>query len=286
MRGSTSCHPRECGDPFLTIMIKYFLILITTFLPLTLFAGPAGAEETPKERLNRWLFEASAHGNALEIAGLLEEGANVNSRHTTAGMTPFHRAIQENHLDVVSLMLESGGDLELGDLYAGDSGIHYAVFSGNIQVLRYVLQFASNRSLPNRHGDNALHIALRTGRYHMLETLLAGGVDMLSENERGISPVTMAERVGGRALNILRGSRQYVETMSVAAVIRLVQINVLYPLLESLGAFVQENLNAARVSMQALLILYGNYRLQQKKKHSVGFSGGCGQEYWRKYGWR
>ena len=88
--------------------MRWPVLLLFVFL-----LNPAPSVEGQQARLDRSLFDASWRGNAKEVAGLLEQGANPNSAIRRS--TPLHKAASRGHLDVMRLLIDRGADVKAKD---------------------------------------------------------------------------------------------------------------------------------------------------------------------------
>lgn len=59
-----------------------------------------------------------------------------------------------------------------------DPPLHQAAFSGNMAVVRKLLDEGASPNLENYHGDTALHSALRGEHYDVAELLISRGADV------------------------------------------------------------------------------------------------------------
>jgi len=84
----------------------------------------SGQTSNPKSDLR--LFEASEKGSTNEVRLLLAAAANPNWQNPEWGYcTSLHRSVQENHSDVMQLLLDAAASVEIADTN-GWSALHYA----------------------------------------------------------------------------------------------------------------------------------------------------------------
>lgn len=58
------------------------------------------------------LIIASQYGHASTVAALLSAGANVNAQRSGSGLTPLHGACENNHPQLLPMLLDAGAELE------------------------------------------------------------------------------------------------------------------------------------------------------------------------------
>jgi ankyrin repeat protein len=83
------------------------------------------------------LIEAAGDGNVHEMSLLIDRGANVNGV-ALDGWTPLTQAAAAGQLDAVRVLLAHGADINR----AGNTvtPLHYAIFKGNLEVARFLVQ--------------------------------------------------------------------------------------------------------------------------------------------------
>ena len=114
-----------------------------------------------------------ASGNEhLDVAKLLvERGANVDSRNGNEE-TPLHRAAENEFLDVVRFLTESGAAVSARD-DEDWTPFHNASFFGHLQVVGFLLGCGVDVDLRNRrNGDTSLHLASRSGQLDVVRFLI------------------------------------------------------------------------------------------------------------------
>lgn len=106
--------------------------------------------------------------------------AVVNHVDGRSGKTPLMMAAHGQSLEIVSLFLTLGGDPVRRD-FLGCSSFHYAVASGNVEILKHLMQSCSHRSVDsletrNFSNKSCLDIAIEDGSVEMCRTLVEFGV--------------------------------------------------------------------------------------------------------------
>ncbi|XP_028169065.1 uncharacterized protein LOC114359033 [Ostrinia furnacalis] len=132
----------------------------------------------------------AAQGGDVELCtALLEAGdVSVDSRDL-GGWTPLVWAAENDHVDVVRLLLSRGADATTRDS-EGNGCVHWCALAGHARSLRLLLAAAPHaHAAPNAHKDTPLHVAARQGHYSCVVILLARGARTDVENSAGELPV-------------------------------------------------------------------------------------------------
>jgi len=109
------------------------------------------------------LHYAARDGNLEEVQQLIHVGVEVN-RQDQNGWSPLHFAAQACSAEIAKVLLEAGAEVDVRDAY-GNTPLWRAVFSSK--------------------EDGSVIAVLRQA-----------GADPFLENNSGVSPVTLARRIG------------------------------------------------------------------------------------------
>ena len=106
---------------------------------LTTFQGSLTAQEPRVDEVESLdLWEASQHGDLIEISRCLAGGAEINRTDPQHEIPPLGWAAARGHVDAVDLLLDQGADIEArtGD---GATALHVACFFGEAEVAERLL---------------------------------------------------------------------------------------------------------------------------------------------------
>ena len=116
------------------------------------------ASDPPTELLQKQTIKAAKSGNTTAVRALLDADRTlVNARDSDAS-TPLHCAAWKGHVEVVTLLLESGADIQ-----AKNENCHW--------------------------GDTALHAAAHGNQRAVAEALIDRGADLHALNSAGNTPL-------------------------------------------------------------------------------------------------
>ncbi|XP_064344435.1 nuclear factor NF-kappa-B p100 subunit isoform X3 [Camelus dromedarius] len=188
-------------------------------------SGSPQREQQAPELLHRAQeYNARLFGLAQRSArALLDYGVTADARALLAGQrhlltaqdengdTPLHLAIihgQTSVIEQIAHVIYHARHLGVVNLtnHLHQTPLHLAVITGQTSVVSFLLQVGADPSLLDRHGDSAVHLALRTGAStpNLLRALLQSGVptmpqllhmpdfegaDIHAENEEPLCPL-------------------------------------------------------------------------------------------------
>jgi hypothetical protein len=142
---------------------NYFLILIC----LAGFNGLFSQEETfpPSAIIN-----AAYAGDVGMVKVILATKPNPDVRDSF-GATALHEAIFKADLEVITLLLDYGFDVNAVVPFLGYTPLHYAVWLNKPTVVPVLLKYKADKSIKNRDGQTPLEMATKQGRREMIIAL-------------------------------------------------------------------------------------------------------------------
>ncbi|GER52652.1 ankyrin repeat-containing protein [Striga asiatica] len=120
------------------------------------------------------LVSAARDGDLQEAKALLEYNPRL-ARYSTFGVrnSPLHYSAAQGHHEIVSLLLESGVDINLRN-YRGQTALMQACQYGHWEVVQTLILFKANiHRADYLNGGTALHLAALNGHTRCIRLLLA-----------------------------------------------------------------------------------------------------------------
>lgn len=127
---------------------------------------------------------------------LLIKGAETDKRNEE-GYTPLLNHLRSGLFNeqLLDILLKYKADINQTD-YDGKSPLHYAVTSGDIKRVKYIVEHGSNVNVKDRDGITPLHIATVDKNYDIVSYLLSKKADKLSKDMNDVSPFDIAKASG------------------------------------------------------------------------------------------
>jgi len=106
--------------------------------------------------------------NWLPIANyLLDKGANPNGRQRFNGKSPLHAAIGTGNIDLVRKLVEHGADINHIDIW-GNTPLFEAGWKGDMAIAEYLLEVSAERNIEiRRHVNNNKKTAVGHARMYL-----------------------------------------------------------------------------------------------------------------------
>ena len=166
--------------------IRVFFSLTTALVISTwlVFSGTTfiGSAQTPSTGLTVETFFSAVHGNDTNtVAKMLEANTNlVNAFYY--GRLPITVAAGDGSVQMVELLLKQGADVNVQNDTWNTSNMRLtaleaAIWSGNTNLCKLLLEVGANPDLQSGPGESALHYAFSYHRTEMLAWLLDYGAD-------------------------------------------------------------------------------------------------------------
>ncbi|XP_057968636.1 probable E3 ubiquitin-protein ligase XBOS32 isoform X2 [Malania oleifera] len=128
------------------------------------------------------LVSAARDGDLQEAKALLEYNPRL-VRYSTFGVrnSPLHYSAAQGHHEIVSLLLESGVDINLRN-YRGQTALMQACQHGHWEVVQTLVLFKANiHRADYLNGGTALHLAALNGHSRCIRLLLADYIPSISD---------------------------------------------------------------------------------------------------------
>lgn len=122
----------------------------------------------------------------------------------TEGNVPLWEAIMGKHSQsLIKLLVDHGANLASGDI---SHYVFHAIEQGDLELLRHIVQYGGDVTLPNNDGTTPLHAAISSGNVAMVEFLLEQGADIEVRNEDDLTPRYLADLHGNEEIKGLLGN--------------------------------------------------------------------------------
>ena len=115
--------------------------MVTRLLILALvLLSPAGlVAQNSKQELNDQMWEAVRRGDAASVSALLDKGADVNAKFRY-GATALFKAAERGNPEVVKILLTHGADVTVKDTFYGATAMTWALDNDHFDVVRLLLE--------------------------------------------------------------------------------------------------------------------------------------------------
>lgn len=121
------------------------------------------------------------------------------------GSIPLWEAISGRHESVTKLLIDNGAEISSGDVgnYACTAAEH-----NDLELLKDIVQYGGNVTLPISNGTTALHTAVCEGSTEIAKFLLDQGADIDRPDINGWTPRTLADHQGHEDIKDLFQSKK------------------------------------------------------------------------------
>ena len=121
------------------------------------------------------LFNSSMLGDLKDLRSLIKMGADINQSGEQHGGTPLLIASQEGHLEVVKLLIESGGSVNEAD-NRGATPLWIASGAGHLEIVKLLIKSGGSvNQAENTNGITPLYIASECGHLEVVKLLIKSG---------------------------------------------------------------------------------------------------------------
>ena len=161
------------------------------------------------EILHQKLIAATSGGQYESVKELIKQAVNLHNSDYFFD-APFYLAVENNHADIVTLLLESDAILQATETrIVVHNALDLAVSRGFLDIVRIFLDHGTD---PNRTGFSAsseapLHQAASHGHSKIVELLLEKGASIDARTYVGLTPLDIAQEQGHtQVVEILRAA--------------------------------------------------------------------------------
>ncbi|KAL8726545.1 MAG: hypothetical protein Q9181_006010 [Wetmoreana brouardii] len=134
---------------------------------------------------------------AMEL--ILDHPASLKRKYYVS--SPLHSAVLSGNIDIVRILLEFGAGTERTTESRNHSGdyaaIHLAIFSNRIDIVQTLLEYRTNVNAVTSSSQTSLYIAVTGGQKGIVRLLLDSGAELDAVQDRnGITALHEAARLG------------------------------------------------------------------------------------------
>lgn len=143
------------------------------------------------------LILATLKGSLPICKLLIERGAKVNHQNNN-GHTPLKYAGSKNHKDVLTFLLDCGGDPNVRDTVVGDTPLHRIASMEHHECLRIILTHPKSSAIisldaQNKLGNTALHLACEVDDAMGAILLIDNGASTEIPNKEELTPLQVCK---------------------------------------------------------------------------------------------
>src|SRR5262245_54275790 len=96
------------------------------------------APTNPKQELNDQLYEAVRKGDVAAVKSALDRGADVNAKFRY-GTTALFKAAERGNTEVAKVLLDRGAEVKVRDTFYGATALSWALQNDHLDVVRLLL---------------------------------------------------------------------------------------------------------------------------------------------------
>ncbi|HSE16814.1 MAG TPA: ankyrin repeat domain-containing protein [Pyrinomonadaceae bacterium] len=148
-------------------------------------------QTNPKQDLNDQLYEAVRKGDAAGVTAALDRGADVNAKFRY-GTTVLFKAAERGNADVTKVLLDRGADVNVKDTFYRATALSWALQNNHLNVVRLLLEKGADGAddvLMNgvqQNKEDVVKMALESGKVKP-ESLTAALAFSMNANTAPIS---------------------------------------------------------------------------------------------------
>jgi hypothetical protein len=130
------------------------------------------------------MHAAAAEGHTNILSLLLDHGGDVDLQGGVNGATPLHRALWNGKLEAGHYLLDRGADINARNR-DNWTALFYAVYKGHIEFTRMLLKRGAVVDDRDTHGDTPFHKVVNRNNIQAMRLLLEHGADVNVRDKRG-----------------------------------------------------------------------------------------------------
>lgn len=125
---------------------------------------------------NNALLDAAFNGDEHEVRALLDKGINIDYQETQLGVTALMLATAAGHIDIASLLIDSGASINIRDV-RGWTALMISIYEGQPDSAAMLLQSGADVNVHDGNLTNALLLASFEGLTEITRLLIEAGAN-------------------------------------------------------------------------------------------------------------
>jgi cytohesin len=155
-------------------------------------------DRNKREKIKILLHSAIINNKVIEFERLLLDSGDVNQKNIF-GEPLLCTAVFFGNLKAIEILIKAGADINQTD-NNGTPILHYAIaqlpITQSLNVINTLISLKNiNINQGNRYGDTPLHLVVEQRNLRAVKALLAAGADSTQKNNRGITPLQLAQKI-------------------------------------------------------------------------------------------
>ena len=155
------------------------------------YGAPVKATEVQSQ-----FIDAARRGDIRLLQTLVGRGADLDAADGDGHYNALLAAIASGKVDAVAWLLTNGARANILAGKLAETPLHVAAFSGNLAIVRRLLEVGADVGLRDRHERTAIVQALIENHGDVVALLVAKGADLKSLDDIGLTPFTRAAYYG------------------------------------------------------------------------------------------
>lgn len=149
-----------------------------------------GANEDLLNGLGRTALHKAVINGRKDNAELLLKPENI-TRFDTSGLTPVHEAVNTHKLDLLQLLIQHCGNIDILDRDR-DTPLHFAARTNFVAGINFLCANGANKELYNRASQTPLFCAVWSYHLEAVQALINNRVNLNAQDYHGITPLMTA----------------------------------------------------------------------------------------------
>ncbi|MDR1445541.1 MAG: ankyrin repeat domain-containing protein [Treponema sp.] len=114
---------------------------------------------------------AAFRGDAEGLKKIITEDTNRDMRDAL-GRTALHAAMFQGNTEVVRILIQNGWDINAESTKGGNTPLHDAVMAGNVKAAKVLLEKGADKSIMNKAGFTPMQVAANDGKRDLVLALM------------------------------------------------------------------------------------------------------------------